>query len=298
MPTHQRAAALLTVLLIMIAACEPDALTDVTQQQTDTRTEPDDSSSYLLATDSTGLIAALQTPNGSTIQFVEVRDGTHVGVLIVEEGDPGTLVMERVVAAAGRDLNAAELYEAFAEPASTIPARLRDVVTASGDSRAVGWALDLLASSPAAALAASNQIACDNANFTSQIAGGFLARNFKRLDTGPSFHPAIWPSYDFDGFAHYWYQTWADDTPRWRGKVCGRAGFHPQVDGWLTTTPVLKFLYRSGQSWKQAGSSRTFGSANRVFAWKYDGELGAIDWRIQIYDAYLYDEFDIMMSWK
>jgi hypothetical protein len=30
----------------------------------------------------------------------------------------------------------------------------------------------------------------------------------------------------------------------------------------------------------------------------YEGGLGAIDWRIMIYDAYLFDGFDIIMTWQ
>jgi hypothetical protein len=48
---------------------------------------------------------------------------------------------------------------------------------------------------------------------------------------------------------------------------------------------------------QHADKRRTFVSNNRVFGW-HDGELGAIDWKIHIYGAYMFDEFDVMMSWK
>lgn len=301
MPKHHFAAALFAALLIAIAACEPSSLTDVGQQQTDTRDERDDSVTIHAATDSTAVLGSLLTPTGSRLQFIELRDGAHAGVLVLEEGETGTLVMERVIAAAGGTLNAADLYNALAEPSkrnAELIARLRDVATPADDARPAGWARELVTTSAITALAASTQIACANGNFTSSIPGGFLARNFKRLDTGPKFHPAKWIGYDFDGYTHYWYQALANDTPLWRGKVCGRTGFHPQVYDWLTTVPVLKFMYRSGLTWQQAGNALTFASGNRVWAWIYDGGLGAIDWRIHIYDAYVNDEFDIMMTWN
>jgi hypothetical protein len=293
-------AALVAALLTAIAACEPNSVTDITDPSRD---ESDSHAplSFRGAADTTEILTAVETPTGSTIHFIEVGDGDQPGVLMLEEGDVGTLVMDRIIDSAGGHLDAADLYASLMEPTLTeaaIPARIRALATPSANPRPAGWARDLITNSSVTALAASSQVACDNANFTSSLPGGFLPKVFKRLDTGPQYHPGIWPAYDFDGSSHYWYQTWADNTAQWRGKVCGKAGFHPQVNGWLTTVPVLKFLYRTGQSWVQAGNSHTFGSNNRVFAWKYTGGLGAIDWRIMIYDAYLFDEFDFMMSWQ
>jgi hypothetical protein len=279
---------------------DDDRVTDITGQ------DGDAGDAHVLlspatATGTTQILTSLETPTGSTIQFIEVRDVDRTGVLMVEEGNDGTLVMDRIISAAGGELSAADLYASLLEPSLTdaaIPARLRELVAPSPDLRPVGWARDLIANNTVIALAAGSEVACNNANFTSSISGGFLPKLFKRLDTGPQYHPGIWPTYDFDGSWHYWYQVAADNTPLWRGKVCGKAGFHPSTSGGLPSVPVLQFLYRAGQSWAQAGERRTFGSNNRVWAWMYDGGLGAIDWRIMIYDAYLFDEFDVMMSWQ
>jgi hypothetical protein len=234
------------------------------------------------------------------MRFIELSDGDRSGVLVLEEGEPGSLALDRIVDHAGGELNAADLYASLVEPGqadAALAARLRDLAGAITDARPAGWARELLATAPVT-LTASNQIACDNGNFKSQIAGGFLANLFKRFDTGPGFHPALWSPYDFDGFTHFWYQAWAYDTPRWSGKVCGRPGFHPEADHGYTTSPALEFLYRSGSSWKLAGKIHAFGAGIHVYSWMYDGGLGAIDWRIMIYDAYLFDEFDIMMTWQ
>jgi hypothetical protein len=69
-------------------------------------------------------------------------------------------------------------------------------------------------------------------------------------------------------------------------------------NGWRPSIPYAKFAYRSGQSWAQAGGTYAFGSGLRVVAWIYDGDLGPIDWKLQIFDAYIHDEFDVMMSWS
>jgi hypothetical protein len=293
-------AALVAALLTAIAACEPNGVTDIPDAGRDA-TLSQNPLSFRGAADTTQILTAVETPTGSTIHFIEISGGDEAGVLMLEEGDHGTLVMDRIIDSAGGHLDAADLYASLMEPTLTeaaIPARLRALATPSANPRPAGWARDLITNSSVTALAASSQVACNNANFTSSLPGGFLPKVFKRLDTGPQYHPGIWPAYDFDGSSHYWYQTWADNTAQWRGKVCGKAGFHPQVNGGFTTVPVLKFLYRTGQSWVQAGNSHTFGSSNRVFAWKYTGGLGSIDWRIMIYDAYLFDEFDVMMSWQ
>jgi hypothetical protein len=291
---------LLAILLLGSAACETNSVTDVLPPPTTTRDQIADSLFLHSGSDSTDILLSLRSPTGSILRFIELKDGARAGVLVLEEGDPGTLALDRIVDAAGGTLNAADLYTSLVEPDradAAIPARLRALVQPSTSARPAGWAREFLATTPPVTLAA-NQVACDNSNFTSSIGGGFLANVFKRLDTGPSHHPALWVPYDFDGFTHYWYQTWAYDTPRWRGKVCGRPGFHPQVDHGLTTVPALQFLYRAGASWKLAGKIRALGPGTRVFTWMYDGGLGAIDWRIMIYDAYLFDGFDIMMTWQ
>jgi hypothetical protein len=249
------------------------------------------------------LITELETPTGSRIQFLEITSGSETGVLVVELGDASTMVMDRIFAAAGEVLNASDLYTALTQ-SDRVPARLRQIVAPSVEGRSSGWALDVLQGAAATLLATGPQIACDNASFMSSIPGGMLPHVKKRLDTGPTIDPAIWPSYKWSDVApvwHYWYQTWAYDTPRWRGKVCGDAGFHPDVNffnGWYPSIPAVSFLYRVGQAWVKAAGPIGVGNAPTVIAWIYNGELGAIDWKLMIYDAYIHDEFDVLMTWQ
>lgn len=295
------AAAPVAALLLPIAACRPDAATDIVDDTGDAR---DGIVAHAAAPERGTVITSLTTPTGSAMRFIEIRDGGRVGVLVVEEGAAGSLVMDRIVDAASGPFGASDLYASLmhsSEAEADGLARLQDLSPSHGADRRPGWARDLAGVRSLTFLATGSQIACDNASFKSSIPGGFLATTFKRLDTGPSYHPGLWIPYDWSGKTHYWYQAVANDAPRWAGKVCGKAGNHPDVrysNGWRPSIPALKFLYRAGAGWVQAGGLHAFDGGLKVYTWMYDGALGAIDWKIQIYDAYLFDQFDVMMTWN
>jgi hypothetical protein len=304
MPNSLFRAALAASLFVPVAACEPDPITDIPEQRPDTSRDARQTGALVTATDTTPDISVLRTPTGSAIRFIEVRHDDRAGVLLVEEGEAGSLVMDRLIEAAGGHVGASDLYASLVRPDlydPAVAARLRKLTGTAAADRPSGWARDLVAGATATALASSAEVACNDANFRESIPGGFRSNVFRRLDTGPAYHPTLWTAYDWSGVTHYWYQASANDTPRWRGKVCGRAGFHPDVryfNGWRPSIPYAKFVYRSGQSWAQAGGTYAFGSGLRVVAWIYDGDLGPIDWKLQIFDAYIHDEFDVMMSWS
>jgi hypothetical protein len=301
--------ALVAALLAPLAACEPDAATGIEDRVDEAAIDGavagiDDAVAVVEPTDSTEVIASLTTPAGTTIRFIEVRHGDRAGVLVVEEGEEGALVLERIRSGALGPLSAADVYASLMDPAnpdSTDLVRLRRLSASRADDRRPGWARELATAGAVTALAASSQIACDNASFKASISGGFLATLFKRLDTGPSYHPGLWSPYDWSGVTHYSYTALVNNTPRWGGKFCGKAGFHPDVhyfNGWRPSIPVARFLYRVGQTWMQAGNSLAFGSNAKTAGYMYVGELGPIDWKIQIYDAYVFDQFDVMMTWN
>jgi hypothetical protein len=294
-------AAPLVALLVPIAACRPDAATDIID---DTSDEREAIVARSAAPQGGTVIASLTTPTGSAMRFIEIRDGGRAGVLVVEEGDDGTLVMDRIADAVSVPLGASDLYASLINPSAAGPdvgARLAELSPSRVSDRTPGWARDLAGVRSPTGLAAGNRIACDNSNFKSSIPGGFLASTFKRLDTGPSYDPGLWIPYNWSGTIHYWYQAFVNDAPRWAGKACGKAGFHPDVryfNGWRPSIPALQFLYRAGGGWSQAGALHAFEGGTKVFTWVYDGGLGAIDWKIHIYDAYVFDQFDVMMTWN
>ena len=83
--------------------------------------------------------------------------------------------------------------------------------------------------------------------------------------------------------------------------MCGKAGYHPDVkffNGWWPSIPAVSFLYRPGAQWVKAAGPIGFGGVPTEVAWIYNGELGAIDWKFFIYDAYIFDEFDVLMTWQ
>lgn len=284
-----------------LGACAPDQLVDATA---DGDPGPNERPSLLDAENAARVLDAFETPGGGRIEFVEVHTGDAGGVLVVEQSGAGGLTLDRLSRAAGGPLNATDVYHSLMHPSDddgTVLSRIVELAGPVGLERPRGWGIDVLHERAPVILAASRQVACDNEDFTSSVPGGFLPQVKKRLDTGPDLHPDIWPPYDWSGKTHYWYQAaWANDTWGWRGKVCGKAGYHPDVryfNGWYPSVPAVKFMYRRSSAWAQAGSVVGIGSSLQVVAWIYNGELGGIDWKIMIYDAYLFDEFDVLMTW-
>jgi hypothetical protein len=308
----------LALLSVFIGACAPDGVTDTTGNSAgELPVNPSAS-----RPPGGGLVVAnLETPTGSRFQFIELTAANSSGVLIVEEGDEGTLVADRIFDAAGRDLSAAELYASLIDPAdpeARVPQRLLDLSGPAGTSGKVGWALDLIRQEAgltafSTALASSSAtIACDNASFTASIGYGFLAYTKKRLDTGPKIHPSIWPSYTEEigpwtdsSYTLYWYRTvgWATKARLWRGKVCGKAGGRPAPTSFYQQNTWLRFLYRYGGQWWNAGGPNYAlpffeDEGAKVVAWYYDGGIGPIDWEIEIFDAASADQFDVLMTFN
>lgn len=302
-------------LALLVGACDDtDGLTEVTETSaTASRDVPFD----IDANVGGSLIAELETPTGSRLQFIELTAGKPGGILIVEEGDEGTLVADRIFETAGGVVNAAELYSSLIDPAdpdARVPQRILELSKAPATPRPMGWALNLVKQvhdSPllsTASLASSATIACNNANFTGSIGGGFLARTKKRLDTGPKLHPSLWPSYtDNNGpwpstaYTLYYYRTvgWATNTPLWKGKVCGNAGRRPAPTRPSDQFTYVLFLYRYGGKWWEGGFRPFYeDEGTKVATWYYDGGLGRIDWDITIVDAALSDEFDVLMTFN
>lgn len=302
---------LAATLSVLVGACE-DA-DDVAGAAEDVAVEPDDPSHHFDVEPDTSqpvILAEIESPTGSMFQFVEVRVGDKAGMLVLEQGEEGTLVMDRILELAGEDVHPSDLYAALLDPTNAeaeIPATLLDLSIPSVSPRPIGWAFEGLKGAPIATAASQgaasqSHAACNDSQFTASIPGGFLPTVFKRLNTGPSFHPSRWPKYYYDlGIQRYRYIAQAINHIAWRGTVCGKAGYHPGVctPGWgcAPDFPRVFYQHRNGGSWT-TDLWVPVGNVTKVYgAWIYNGELGPIDWRIMIDQAYNFDEFDVMMTW-
>ena len=289
-------------LTLVVGACE-DA-DDVAGVVEDVAIEPDDPAHHFDIQADTSrrvILAEIESPTGSVLQFLEVGMGDEAGVLVLEQGAEGTHVLSRLLDLAGEDADPAHLYAALLDPRkpdAAIPARLLDLGTPGASPPPMGWAFEGI-QGPITTAAAST-VACSNSSFTASTPGGFLPTVFQRLDTGPSFHPGLWVKYTYDlGIQRFRYIAQVFDKIAWRGKVCGEAGYHPNVcvpAGCFPDFPRVFYQYRTGGSFTTAGWAPV-GNSDSVSAWFYNGGLGAIDWRIMIDQAYDFDEFDVLMTW-
>ena len=105
----------LTLALVVGACDEPDSVTGVPENPA---TGPHGASFDLEPKDGGSIVAELETPTGSRLQFIELTAGKSGGVLIVEEGDEGTLVTERIFETAGGGLKASPPYASPIDPAA------------------------------------------------------------------------------------------------------------------------------------------------------------------------------------
>ena len=304
-------------LAVVVGAChDSDGIIDPAENSA---ADPQESPTEFEPQAGGSVVGELETPTGSRLVFIELTAGNAGSVLIVEEGDEGTLVADRIFDAAGEVLSASELYASLIDPAdheAKIPQRLLDLSRTSVMTRPTGWALDLLQKQPdptlfsSASASSSATIACNNASFTGSIGGGFLARTRKRLDTGPKLHPNLWPSswievgpWPGTGYHIYRYRAagWATNTPLWSAKVCGKAGPRPPLSSFRNDYTYLTFQYRYGGKWWTAGPyAPAFleGYDAKVVTWYYDGGIGRIDWDIAIWYAADTDQFDLLMTFN
>lgn len=260
-------------------------------------------------------VVALRTPSGSEVRFLPIVAGDSRGVLMVESGEDGTLVLDRLTElAGGAELGSRDVWKALAEPGVELPKALEVTGRELRSDLAQGWARALVEPTQSSLYS----FACDNDSFTASTPGGLLSDVFTRLDTNDEQHPSRW-SYDcysdfWDGNCYFdnrqYAATWYG-LNHWRGKACGhpfdRVGeeTHTLVIGgsYYTIEPQVWFMYKtSNQTWQQAhlagGGGYDFPiGATTVHWWAFDRTTGsALDWRLAIRQAKAWDQFDVLMS--
>jgi hypothetical protein len=260
------------------------------------------------------VLATVTTPTGSTLRFLQIRAEGADGVLVLEGGDDGALVLDRLLDHAGVELGAREIFAAVTGPGTEIPEALPSKGAEEAASLPRGWAIDLI--EPVTTMSGS-EFACNNDSFTSSTPGGLLADVFTRLDTNDEQNPSLWDSDCYapgDGHCYgdsneynaLWY-----GMNKWRGKACGypynrvnettHTFCSPSGGGCFTVLPEVWFLYKSSsETWQQAhlADSAAFSlNTTQAYAWYYNGASGAsLDWKLRIRYAKAWDEFDILMS--
>lgn len=306
MKTHRFSAILFTLLSSMSVACvsptggdDPVETPDLEQQKDTAAAQGGDR-----------LIVSVETPTGSTMRFLQIGEDGELGVLVVESGAPETMVMDRLLDDDGEGLGPYGLFVALTAPGTEIPAELTVGKLEAESSARQGWALETIPQlSPII-----NNFACDNAAFTSSTPGGLLGNEWTLLDTNYEQHPGVWtPDSVCNGgictAGRKQYGARWNNLTQWRGKVCG----HPRDRiGQATHTicyypgptcllelPYVWFQYNTPGSGtvNYAGGDDFPMNTNTTRSWAWYGNPGVVlDWRINVYEAMPWDEFDILMS--
>jgi hypothetical protein len=304
MKSCQLTALLVTLLASMSVAC-------VAPSGDDAPVETPDLEQRDPAAAQETVIAAVETPTGSTMRFLQLgKDGEH-GVLVVESGAPGTMVMDRLLDEEGADLGPSDLFNALTEQGTPVPSQLRVGTREAKASVRQGWARARIPQ----VSSASGDFACDNDSFASTTPGGIFPNVFTRLDTNSEENPGRW----FDDQVcnggictggRKQYQARLNGLTQWRGKVCGHpydrvnepthtVCYYPGPTC-LMEKPNVWFQYNTpgSSTVNYAGGAQFTVSQTEEHAWAWYGNPGTtLDWRINIHQAMPWDQFDVLMSW-
>ncbi|MEW7279426.1 hypothetical protein ABW636_12600 [Aquimarina sp. 2201CG1-2-11] len=273
-------------------------------------------------------VAKITLDNGNSIYFQEINDEHLTGTFIMEESDCescGTL--NALTQEFGGDLSEREIFWALSEPGAAIPNFLdtptKQKSTESRFSEPQGWARTTTQRTISPIFVAQPTVACNNNNFTSSIAGGFLgAPDFIRLDKTPGNYNAfkndcsnVPASYCENG-TRYRYIAQYSNIKKWRGKICSKAvqsrsnnhylpigGFcaNPPCDSYKG--PELYFEYKSNGVWKSMKNNRSGilsgfeVPANKTKVYTYAWNTSQkTSFRLRVKNAMAKDQFDFMMD--
>lgn len=256
------------------------------------------------------LIAAVETPTGSTMRFLQIGKDGEAGVLVLESGAPETMVLDRLLDEEGAGLGPHGLFLALTEEGTPVPPRLKAGKLEVKASAPRGWARAKLPQ----VSSALGDVACNNTSFTSTTPGGIFPTVFTRLDTSSEEDPGLWSDDSVcnagicTGGRKQYTARWNGLT-QWRGKVCG----HPYdrvnepthtICYWpgptcLLEEPRVLFQYNTpgSSTVSYAGGDSFPVSQTNTHSWAWYGSTGVtLDWRINITEAMPWDEFDVLMS--
>lgn len=258
-------------------------------------------------------LATLRTPSGSEVRFLPVDVGEEHSVLVVESGEPGTLVLEQLTELAdGVELGARDIWRALAEPGVELPTALDGRGREPRLDFEQGWARSIMKNTTQSLV----NFACDNTSFVASTPDGLLADVFTRLDTNDEQDPSLWANDCYQAGSTCYFDnrqyaaTWTGIN-KWRGKACGFP-FNKVGEETHTVTirgtsytilPKVSFLYKTAaETWEEAhlggGDSYAFPlNTTTEHAWYWNGATGStLDWRLSIRQAKAWDQFDVLMS--
>lgn len=265
--------------------------------------------------------------NGNTIRFHQIDDGEVKGTFLLEESECGECsVLNEINELAGKELSEEEVFWALSESGSPVPSFLK---TENEDLQQQGWAREIAVKFTIGDFEKNptRKVACNNENFTSSIAGGFLGDpEFVALDKTPN---------TYNGFVNdcaNLNQSMCSKGPRyrlhavmrgikkWKGKICSKAVQSSTNDhnftnpsGWICQSPPcdpyagpeLYFEYYSNGKWKSMKNPsgqypegfEVPANSTKVYSYSWNTNVKT-SFRLRVKNAMGKDQFDFMMDRK
>ena len=271
----------------------------------------------------------IKLENGNIIRIQEINDGQLQGTFIMEESDcQSCSTLNNLFEASQKDLNEQEIFWALSEPGTAIPKFLKAKEVNSGikkSSVSQGWARNLTTDLPIGTSIVTRTVACNNSDFTSSIAGGFLGNpEFVALDKTPSNYAGFvndcagLPNSYCNKGTRYRLQAVMHNIKKWRGKICSKAIQSSTNDHYVNSTtgglcqsppcssyvgPELYFEYYAGGKWKSMKNPNGLypegfevpANSTKVYSYWWNTSVNT-SFRLRVKNAMAKDQFDFMMD--
>lgn len=275
--------------------------------------------------------AKINLSNGNIIRFHKIDDGELQGAFILEESDCNECsVLNNLSRIKGKEISEKEAFWALSEPGTEIPSFLqikKDAITAKNNElQEQGWARNVALDLPLGNEGIPRRvIACNNSDFTSSIAYGFLGTpEFVELDKTPNNYngfvndcASVPASYCSKG-PRYKLHAVMHKIKKWKGKICAKSVQNSSNDHYASNIsggycqsppcssyvgPELYFEYYANGKWKSmknpngaypegfevpANTTKVY-----TYSWKTTTDTS---FRLRVKNAMDQDQFDFMMD--
>ncbi len=301
-----RITSIIFTVLSLLACEQTEILTDETIQQSSKNDKR---------------ISSLVLENQNKLSFINYDNDD---IFILEETDCASCsVLDNIMSLSKEEWSEAEIFWALSKEGTKVPAFLQlDQKTGKTLSKPQGWARNQVQTSDSKGFEnpqPSTIVACENSNFTSSIAGGFLGDpEFVRLDKKPINYSAFKDDCSNLSSAmcqkgkRYRYTATFSNIKKWRGKICAKSVQNSNNDHYLDNIlcldppctsyrgPKLYFEFKKDGVWKSIGNGEQDGieiqaNKRRTYGF-YKNTSKKRSFRIRVKNAMKLDEFDFMMD--